>query len=460
MSLGSIFIVDDNPVNLSLLAGILRSEGYEVRIANSGRRALEAVKRDVPDLIMLDINMPELSGYQVCAELKADPRTRDVPVIFLSALDDVQDKVSAFRAGGVDYVTKPFHTEEVVARAESQLKLSRARRALEEKNRELAEKNDQLTRAWRTNEEVFSTLADVLAGTVLDGKYVLEEKIGVGGFAAVYRAKHLGLDRPVAVKILRPYPGQDAKSQLDQFRIEGMAATRVNHPNAVSVHDLGFTASGVAYLVMELLVGRTLAEELAETGPLPLSRCKEIIMPICEVLAEAHQAGIIHRDIKPSNIFLHRSAGQETVKVVDFGVAKHFEQHGGLHTTGRLIGTPVFISPERLLEREYDGRADAYSVGIVLYQMISGRLPFEPGESSLASLILACVNEAPRPLREVAPQVPAVIEVLVMRSIAKQPEHRLTVREIGAAIASAVDPDDRSRGTGPLAYLDAETIDQ
>jgi CheY-like chemotaxis protein len=456
---GCIFIVDDNPVNLSVLAGILRSEGYEARIANSGRRALEAVKLDLPDLIMLDVSMPEMNGYQICTQLKADARTRDVPVIFLSALDDVQDKINGFRAGGVDYVTKPFHTEEVVVRVESQLKLARARRALEEKNRELAEKNEELMRARRTNELVFTTLADVLNGSVLDGKYLLEEKIGMGGFAAVYRAKHLGLERPVAVKILRPHSGRDAKSQLEQFRIEGISATRVNHPNAVSVHDLGLTESGVAYLVMELLIGRTLADELADAGPLSLSRCKAIIVPICEALAEAHRASIIHRDIKPSNIFLHQSGGQETVKVVDFGVAKHFEhEHAGISAAGRVLGTPVYISPERLLEQPYDGRADAYSVGVMLYQMISGQLPFEPKDGSLAAMVSACSSDAPRPLREAAPEVPPGVDAIVMRALARRPEQRLTVNEIAMAVTLAIDPADPTRSTGPLAHLDADTL--
>src|SRR5262245_40091496 len=127
---GDLFIVDDNPDNLGVLARILRDAGHAVRLANSGARALAAIARNPPELVLLDINMPDLSGYEVCARLREGERTRDVPVIFLSALDDVRDKVSAFRAGGVDYVTKPFQAEEVLVRVETQLHLARLRREL------------------------------------------------------------------------------------------------------------------------------------------------------------------------------------------------------------------------------------------------------------------------------------------------------------------------------------------
>ena len=126
----TVFVVDDHPDNVALLAQLLRNAGYLVRVANSGRRALAAVASQPPELILLDINMPELSGYEVCAQLKANPATRDIPVMFLSALDDVRDKIDAFKAGGVDYVTKPFQAEEVLARVADQLRLGHRRREL------------------------------------------------------------------------------------------------------------------------------------------------------------------------------------------------------------------------------------------------------------------------------------------------------------------------------------------
>ena len=130
MYVGNILIVDDTPGNLDLLIDILETNDYEVRVARSGRRALAAAAASTPDLVMLDINMPEMDGYEVCRRLKQEPSTSEIPVIFLSINDDVIDKVTAFRAGGADYVTKPFQAEEVLARVENQLKISRLQREL------------------------------------------------------------------------------------------------------------------------------------------------------------------------------------------------------------------------------------------------------------------------------------------------------------------------------------------
>ena len=149
MIAGTIFVIDDNPDNLSLLASILRERGYQIRMATTGRWALEAIRKSPPDLIMLDISMPEMDGYAVCRELKAGSDTRDIPVIFISALDDVLDKVKAFRTGGVDYVTKPFQPEEVLARIENQLKIRSLQRDLERQNAELQKRNEELVAAYR-----------------------------------------------------------------------------------------------------------------------------------------------------------------------------------------------------------------------------------------------------------------------------------------------------------------------
>jgi diguanylate cyclase (GGDEF)-like protein len=146
---GDILIVDDNPINLDLLSGMLLDRGYRVRVATNGRRALSAARSAVPDLVMLDINMPEMDGYEVCTQIKEDGGTRDVPVIFISALDNALDKVRAFQTGGADYVTKPFQFEEVLARIEIQLKISRLQREMERKNAELEQSNLLLERANR-----------------------------------------------------------------------------------------------------------------------------------------------------------------------------------------------------------------------------------------------------------------------------------------------------------------------
>ncbi|MBN2548807.1 MAG: SpoIIE family protein phosphatase [Anaerolineales bacterium] len=132
-----ILIVDDNPNNLRLVSEMLRERGYLLRAVASGKRALASIELDPPEMILLDIRMPEMDGYQVCQQIKANPRTKDIPVIFISALDEIQDKMKAFEAGGVDYVTKPFQLEEVIARVETHLSLRRLQRNLEESNQRM-----------------------------------------------------------------------------------------------------------------------------------------------------------------------------------------------------------------------------------------------------------------------------------------------------------------------------------
>ncbi len=144
---GDIFLVDDSPSNISLLTEILRRAGFKVRSANAGRTALSMIRAQLPELVMLDIVMPDMDGYEVCRELKAEETTRDIPVIFISSLDDALDKVKAFKAGGVDYVTKPFQVEEVVVRVENQLEISRLRRETETKNVELQKAYEQIRAA-------------------------------------------------------------------------------------------------------------------------------------------------------------------------------------------------------------------------------------------------------------------------------------------------------------------------
>jgi len=194
----AMLVVDDSPALVTLLGGVLRGAGYQVRAATDGARALALAAAQAPELVLLDLRMPGLDGYEVCRRLKNDPTTASVPVIVISALEEVDEKLKAFEAGAADYVLKPFEPREVLARVGAhvqlyrlQRELERSRRELAEQNEELVRKNDELERAERRTRHVFSALASALPGTVLDGKYRLEQKIGAGGFATVFRAVHL-----------------------------------------------------------------------------------------------------------------------------------------------------------------------------------------------------------------------------------------------------------------------------
>ncbi len=443
-----VLIVDDTPANLTLLSELLIERGFEVVVATNGRRALTLAEQQRPDVIMLDITMPEMSGYEVCRILKARESTRAIPVIFLSSHDEVADKVTAFRAGGVDYVTKPFQVEEVMARLESQLQIARLRTELEEKQRdlerqnvELANRNADLLLAHRRSDLVFSALSDLLPGQVLDGKYLIEDKIGAGGFGSVFRGKHVQLDRAVAVKVFRPSAGNDTAAGLERFRAEGATACRLDHPNVVNVLDTGISETGIAYLVMELLEGHTLAEELTLHGAMSVDRCIAIVIPVCRALTEAASKNVVHRDIKPSNVFLHRGRDGEIVKVVDFGIAKLLGEAPDANSeeltrSGMFVGSPTYMSPERLLGSDYDHRSDVYSVGVMLYQLLSGRLPFEARGTGYAPLALRYLVEDPPALRDLAPTMPAGLESVVMTAMARRPEARMSADELATLLAT------------------------
>jgi serine/threonine protein kinase len=288
-----------------------------------------------------------------------------------------------------------------------------------------------------------TTIPDPFIGVILDGKYRLDAKIGVGGFGAVYRATHLNLNRPVAVKVLHNNIHNTTPENLERFRQEGVSACSVSHPNAVAVLDFSITQDGHAYLVMELLDGRSLSDELQERFVLPFERCAEIILPVCDVLSEAHASGIVHRDIKPDNIFLHRTRRGEVIKVLDFGIAKLarppkelVRRH--LTATGILMGTPEYMSPERLRNKPYDGKADVYSVGIMMYQMLTGRLPFESPDNDFVAVMWMQVNDPPPPMRNYNPMVPTEIERVVMHALEKDPAKRPTADEMAQELLAAM----------------------
>ncbi|MBX7222922.1 MAG: serine/threonine protein kinase, partial [Blastocatellia bacterium] len=184
----------------------------------------------------------------------------------------------------------------------------------------------------------------------------------------------------------------------------------------------------IAYLVMELLEGYSLWEELQKCGYLSLRRPAEILTPVCQALAEAHRLGIVHRDIKPANIFLHRTGEGEVVKVVDFGIAKLVGEAGSgagydLTATGGIVGTPTYMAPERLSGKAYDGKSDVYSLGVMLYEMLCGRPPFVAEENAY-QVILAHLQESPPSLRQFNPNLPEAIETVILEALAKSPADR------------------------------------
>jgi serine/threonine protein kinase len=261
------------------------------------------------------------------------------------------------------------------------------------------------------------TPAQALPGTVLAGRYRLDALIGGGSFGTVFRALHLELEREVAVKVLATSAGTDPEA-LARFRREGASACRVQHPNAVAVLDFGVNPGGVAYLVMELLRGRSLEKELEEKAMLPPRRCAEIVVPVCSALAAAHAAGIVHRDIKPSNIMLDEDG---RASLTDFGLSKGREDTT-LTRAGQVMGTIDYLAPEVLRGSEPAPPSDVYALGCVVFECLAGLPPF--GDQSLAEVGIGHLEQTPPdPCARRADAPPGLSEI-VLQALAKRPEDR------------------------------------
>ena len=227
---------------------------------------------------------------------------------------------------------------------------------------------------------------------------------------------------------------------LARFRREGASACRVQHPNVVAVLDFSVNASGVAYLVMELLEGHSLEREIEARGHLSPHRCAEVLVPVCSALAAAHAAGVVHRDVKPSNVFLHRTAAGEVPKVLDFGIAKIAGDTAlgrSITLDGSLLGTPAYMAPERFRRGPYGPKSDVYSVGTVLYEMLSGRLPFMPVSADPLALVAMQAEDEPPPLPHF-PDVTPALEALVRTALAKNPDARPGADQLARRLAAVV----------------------
>jgi beta-lactam-binding protein with PASTA domain/predicted Ser/Thr protein kinase len=254
-------------------------------------------------------------------------------------------------------------------------------------------------------------------GSELGGRYRVEARIGSGGMADVFRGFDSVLHRTVAIKMLNARFASDG-SFVDRFRREAQAAARLNHPNIVGVFDHG-ADDGTQYIVMEFIEGRTLADALeAGRRPTPM-QAAEVAQHICEALEAAHAQGVIHRDIKPANVMVTRDG---TVKVMDFGIARLVSGPETAPQTSAVLGTAAYLSPEQAQGQRVDTRTDIYSLGTVLYEMLTGRPPFG-GESPVA-IAYKQVNEPPVPPSQLSPDVPQGLDAVVMRALAKNPANR------------------------------------
>ncbi|HTV18222.1 MAG TPA: protein kinase [Polyangiaceae bacterium] len=260
-------------------------------------------------------------------------------------------------------------------------------------------------------------------GQVIDNRYIVESLIARGGMGIVYRCRHKLIDRRFAVKIIRSTMAHlpDAPRR---FLMEAKAASSIGNEHIIDVVDYGTLADGSAYLVMELLEGVPLSDVIAKHETLPVGRITAIAAQMCEGLRAAHDAGIVHRDLKPENIFLTNRKAADFVKILDFGIAKMARSGEPLTKKGLIVGTPHYMSPEQAAGAPVDARGDIYSLGVILYELATGRVPFDAAH--YMAVLAKHMTEAPPPFETLSLQVklPSDFESIVLRCLAKRPEQR------------------------------------
>ena len=486
----AVLVVDDDASNRDILQRRLQRLGHRVLQAESGSRALEMLAADPVDLVLLDIMMPGMDGFEVLSRIKQDAGTRDIPVIVISALDDLSAAVRCIEQGAEDFLSKPFEPVLLKARVGASLEKKRFR------NRERAYLRDvdrvlgaagaveggtyqagslgdvarradalgQLARVFDTmatqvrareqslHEQVRALRSEIATarrstsggtakasdvptlttGERLAGRYDILASLGNGGMGAVYRARDLELGEEVALKTLRRDLVGDPQL-IERFKTEIRLARRISHRNVVRTHDLG-EWHGTYFLTMEYVEGITVRELIDTRGRLAADAVLAIGSQLADALAVAHEEGVIHRDIKPQNLLLD---GQGVLKVMDFGVARLAERGNQLTEAGLIVGTPAYMPPEQLFGEEIDARADLWACGVVLYECLTGRLPFEAGTPM--ALIAMVIQDEPTPLAELAADAPPALAGLVMQLLSKRREDRVpsaqALRERLGAIA-------------------------
>lgn len=269
---------------------------------------------------------------------------------------------------------------------------------------------------------------DALIGTVLEGRFKIISKLGQGGMGAVYKAEQVRMNRMCAIKVIPEEMAKNADA-IDRFDREAKMSALINDPHAVTVYDFGSTENGMYFLAMEYVEGETLSSLMRREGILPLSRVLPIVHQSGEALSAAHKQNMVHRDLKPDNIMISKKDGHDWVKILDFGIAKQTaEDHrNDLTGTGLVIGTPLYMSPEQLSGEKLDSRSDIYSYALIVYQMLTGCLPFQ-GENAQA-LMIKRLTDNPMPPTMANPnvQIPPGVEAAILAALARDRNMRTPI---------------------------------
>ncbi len=426
-----VLIVDDHDENLYVLESILEALDVEVVRATSGKEALAASKDGDFALVLLDVQMPDMDGFETASLMGDNEATRSVPIIFVTALGDDEDYVArGYDVGAVDYLTKPVKPKILRSKVRVFLDLYKRKQAVETDYESLKAQMTPSAGAPAKDPSPESPppgmtdLEDILQWALRD-RYVIRRELGAGGMAVVFLADDLKHERQVAIKVLHPHLTETMAAV--RFLREVTIAANLVHPHILPLHDSG-EAGRFLYYVMPYIEGESLRTKLARHGKLSVVETTRILHQVADALSYAHARRIVHRDIKPENIML---TGRNAV-VADFGIAKavaaatrsdHTESPSNLTSVGAVLGTPAYMAPEQAMgDPNVDHRVDIYALGVMAYEMLTGRQPFT-GQTP-QEILSAQVTQSPDPVTAHGVSMPLALADAVSKCLEKNPKNR------------------------------------
>ena len=397
-----ILIVEDDKALLETFKSFLETENFNVVSSSDGEEGFRLACQEKIDLILLDFTLPSLSGLEICKRL----RTKGImtPIIMLTGEKKEEiDKVLGLELGADDYLIKPLGTKELLARIKAALRRTKPEAADVEKT-------------YHRTQTLQTPISRLTRGTTIGGRYEIIEELGKGGMGKVYRVLDKVVEEEVALKLLNPEIAADEKT-IERFRNELKFARKISQRNVCRMYDIN-EDEGTQFITMEYVPGEDLKSTIRRMGKLSVGKAISIAKQVCEGLSEAHQLGVVHRDLKPQNIMIDK---KRNARIMDFGIARSLEVKG-LTETGMMIGTPEYMSPEQAEGKDVDLRSDIYSLGIILYEMVTGSVPFE-GDTPL-SIALKHQAEIPRNPKEINDQIPDDLCRVILKCMEKDKEKR------------------------------------
>jgi DNA-binding response OmpR family regulator len=403
----NVLIVDDDPDVVGLVRTTLGLAGHQVLATTELAKVVPLAVAARVEAVILDVLLPGFTGYDAYRALRGNPRTAGIPVLLLSSLASGADRVRGLTAGADDYLAKPFAPVELV------LRIGR----LMQPRGPAAEDGPATLAGQLAAVEERLTWGETLGGATV-GRYELIDVLGRGGMGVVARAWDPRLQRQVAVKLLHAGPGSSAGEESDRVHrllLEAIMVAQVSHPNVVAVHDVAEASRG-GFVAMELVEGCTLEAHLRSVGVLPAAQAVPLAAALFRGLEAAHRRQLVHHDVKPGNLLLGHDG---SIKLTDFGVA---ELTSATRTGGDLVaGTPGYLPPEVIQGAPFETAGDLFAAGVVLYQCLSGELPFSG--ATLEDTLVRTVYGDPAPLAPNADVMPE-LEGLVRSLVAKDPSNR------------------------------------